>query len=145
MENEQNKKGRKYLIAYGAIFGGLLLFIVMLSMDSPKVPNIISVASSPPSYSATGSPNSQSSANIKVSTSIEQRGEYLVITTTTKNDKDFPVKQNLEVSVVDSTGQKHFIDKIYVELGAGESGKAESTAKVGNLGPPPYKVVTNWQ
>lgn len=144
------------LIFYGCLLGGLILFIAILSIISSPVTidDMRKISTSPPRLeqkhelmpgSVANNPQYRAIPDIKITTSMERRGNYLVITTRAKNEKSYPVKEKLGVYVIDSTGGKHFIDQVYIELNNGETGNAESSKKIDDIGPPPYKVVTEWK
>lgn len=126
-----------------------VLFMVLLVSSGPKIPKTLPGSSykQPDSQSSSSSPSSSSSSpqGLPVSTSLEKRGEFLVITTKVENKKSYAVNGKLSLYVVDSMGSKHFIDLVYIELESGQTGKSESSIKAADSGPPPYTVVTEWK
>lgn len=136
----EKKGGLSNIVFYGVLACGLILFIAYMALTGPPSPT--SSVSTPSGQSPSTSANNQGG---QVVTSLDYRGEYLVVTTKLKNEKSYPIKQKLELSVTDSTGKKYFVDMVNVELNAGETGKSESSKKLSEVGPPPHKVVTEWK
>ncbi len=144
----EKKKELFNLVFLGTILGVLVLaaIVIMFSQERrpiiPPAPNTPSVPSIPQRASAADLVRSVQPA--AVTTLLEQRGQYIVIITRVKNGSYY-IKRKLDVYIVDSTGNKRFVDRIDVELSPGETGRADSSKHVNKLGPPPYKVVTEWK
>lgn len=84
--------------------------------------------------------------NVIVNTSMEQRGNFMIINGKIKNHEPVDLQKDLKIYLKDGHGNKQLIDIIYVNLGPKEIGNFESNIKISKLiGPPPYNVVTEWR
>lgn len=133
---------------YNKIAGGItvilavgILFLLINGIRNPKP--IIPPTPKTKSFSV----NTDKAApplDTKVISSLERRGDYLVVGIRVVND-GLPIQRKMMVYIKDSVGSIHFVDSLKIDLKTKEIGVSQSSIKISNAGPPPYQVVTEWE
>ena len=86
----------------------------------------------------------RSQPNIPVITSIEQKGDHLIVTAKMNNTSGSPIKRKLRLSVQANDGRRPLVGVVDVELKAGETGEKQASRELTELGPPPYIAIAEW-
>ena len=153
MEGNENKPFWQYqastkatVIFFVSLIGCFAIFMAWLSYDSS--PAKYSGKRYTPSTVSSGSAVSAPAVvapDLTVTNNVIIQGEYLIVTTRVKNTNAYSVNKKLKLQVKDSVGVERYLDLVYVNLQAGETGKTEVAKKASDFGPGPYKITYEWQ
>lgn len=126
------------VIFWGGLIAAFIAFQVWLSYSSPKPHTAEMIKSNPPAQTSVA-------PELPVTNTMDVRGGYLVVTTKVDNTLSYSIDKRLHLYVVDSTGVERFLDMVYVKLEPGKTGGSDTSKKLSDIGPPPYKITYEWK
>ena len=154
MEGNENKPFWQYqastkatVIFFVSLIGCFVIFMAWLSYSTSPAryagksytPSTVSSSAAVPATAPVAA------QDLTVTNNVVVRDGYLIVTTRVKNTNTYGVNRKLYLQVKDSVGVERYLDLVYVNLEAGETGKSEVAKKTSDLGPGPYKITYEWQ